>query len=262
MESAPVPTVWQCGGGRQSTAIAALIVQGRLPLPDYAVMADTDRERTSTWEYMKAVLRPHLIEAGVNLVVVPKSEWTTVDVWAGADGKTCLLPVFTTFSGTLSKLPVYCSSKWKSRPIQRFLKERLGLTKWVNWFGMSLDEMRRVRQRDDKGNLNWYPLIQGIPMRASECINLVVNIMGWPEPPHSACAECPNQGNSEWRDMRKNWPADFERACLFDEWIRETDPTIFLHFSGVPLREANLEAEPTAITGQLTLSCDSGFCMV
>jgi len=35
--------VWASGGGVQSTAIAALIVLGRLPKPDLAVIADTGR---------------------------------------------------------------------------------------------------------------------------------------------------------------------------------------------------------------------------
>jgi hypothetical protein len=34
--------VWSYGGGKQSVAIAALIVQGKLPKPDLIVMADTD----------------------------------------------------------------------------------------------------------------------------------------------------------------------------------------------------------------------------
>jgi hypothetical protein len=41
--------VFSSGGGTQSAAIAALIVQGRLPKPDFVVIADTDYECSSTW---------------------------------------------------------------------------------------------------------------------------------------------------------------------------------------------------------------------
>jgi hypothetical protein len=36
--------LWSSGGGTQSTAIAVLILQGRLPKPDLAVIVDTERE--------------------------------------------------------------------------------------------------------------------------------------------------------------------------------------------------------------------------
>jgi hypothetical protein len=37
-------TVWSCGGGTQSAAIAALIVSGQMPVPDLSVIVDTERE--------------------------------------------------------------------------------------------------------------------------------------------------------------------------------------------------------------------------
>lgn len=43
--------VWSCGGGVQSVAIGALIVGGKLPMPDVAVIADTGRETGRTWAY-------------------------------------------------------------------------------------------------------------------------------------------------------------------------------------------------------------------
>ena len=46
-------TVWSYGGGTQTAAIAVLILQGRLPKPDIAVMADTGREIASTWDYLR-----------------------------------------------------------------------------------------------------------------------------------------------------------------------------------------------------------------
>ena len=36
--------IWNYGGGAQSCAIAVLILQGRLPKPDFAVIADTGRK--------------------------------------------------------------------------------------------------------------------------------------------------------------------------------------------------------------------------
>ena len=52
--------IWSYGGGTQSAAIAALIVSGKLPVPDVAVIADTGREVSSTWDYLRDVVQPAL----------------------------------------------------------------------------------------------------------------------------------------------------------------------------------------------------------
>lgn len=254
------PSIWSCGGGTQSAAIAALIILGRLPKPDYAVMVDTEREKSATWLYLKHVLRPNLEEAGVNLVVVPKSRYATVDVWGGKDKRSCLLPCFTTQSGELGKLTNYCSGEWKRRVVTRYLKQELRLANWISWLGMSTDEMHRMRMRDENKHENYYPLVQAIPMRRSDCYALCTETMGWPPPPRSACAECPNQSDEEWKDTRDNWPADFERACQFDEEIRLTDPHLFLHHSGKPLREVDFDAQGAFSFNER--GCDSGYCFV
>lgn len=76
----PRANVWSYGGGTQSVAIAALIIQGRLPKPDYAVIADTGMEKQSTWDYMDNVTNPALKSIGlanpasVELLDVSESE--------------------------------------------------------------------------------------------------------------------------------------------------------------------------------------------
>jgi hypothetical protein len=59
-------TVWSYGGGTQTAAIAVLILQGKLPKPDIAVMADTGREIQSTWDYLYTVVQPALDSIGVD----------------------------------------------------------------------------------------------------------------------------------------------------------------------------------------------------
>lgn len=272
-----LPTVWSFGGGTQSAAIAALIILGRLPKPDYAVMVDTEREKPATWMYLKYVVRPNLEAVGVDIVVVPKSRYATVDVWGGKTGRTMLLPVFTTQKGgsvshddegnvvavrhgAIGKLTNWCSGEWKREVMFRYLRREIGLTKWESWLGISTDEMARMRLRDKRGNPHWFPLIEGVPMRRSDCYSLITNTMGWPSPPRSACSECPNQNNNEWRETRDFFPEEWERVCQFDEEIRKTDPHVFLHQSGKPLREVDLDAQLDLFGGQE--GCDSGYCMV
>ena len=125
MASQGLPIVWACGGGVQSAAIAALICRGELPKPDVAVIADTEREKSTTWAYYDAVLAPNLEKAGVILHRVPKSLYAKVDLYAlkeEEDGShKILMPMFTDQSGTVGKLPLFCSKEWKARVCDRFV---------------------------------------------------------------------------------------------------------------------------------------------
>jgi hypothetical protein len=47
------------------TAIAALIVTGKVPKPDLAVIADTGREKSATWDYLERYIVPALQSVGV-----------------------------------------------------------------------------------------------------------------------------------------------------------------------------------------------------
>jgi len=60
--------VWSCGGGTQSGAIAELIRLGKLPVPDFAFMTNTGRERSSTWPFVDGFIRPALASEHSNSV--------------------------------------------------------------------------------------------------------------------------------------------------------------------------------------------------
>ena len=112
--------VWSCGGGTQSIAIAGLIVRGCLPKPEVAVIIDTEREKSSTWEYYDSILRPQLALVGIDLVRLQKSRYATVDLWRNDD---ILLPVYTNRNGA-GKLPAYCSGAF-SRLLASFPGRKL-----------------------------------------------------------------------------------------------------------------------------------------
>ena len=54
-------------------------------------------------------------------------------------------------------------------------------------------------------------------------------------------------------------PADFQRAIVLDELIRDEDSNAFVHRSGTPLRDADLGADDPQGT---LFGCDSGQCFV
>jgi hypothetical protein len=245
--------VWSCGGGTQSAAIAALIIQGRIERPAYSVMVDTEREKSSTWEFVNGVLKPRLAEVGCDLVIVPKSRYATVDLYSGNGD--LLLPIYSTQSGELSKLPGYCSNEWKARIAARWLRAQYVETaQTITWLGFSTDETRRVRAGRYR-----YPLLFDVPMSRDGCKALVRDVFGV-DPPRSACWMCPHMSDREWADIRDNHPQDFAKACALDAEIRERDPHAFLHRSGQPLIQI---ADQIGATDQMELlGCDSGMCMI
>lgn len=254
--------VWSCGGGTQSAAIGALIVLGELPKPDAAVIADTGREASATWRYLDEVLRPQLAAVGVDIMRLPHSfdgtGWNTVDLFGGQEGKTALMPMYTTEGkrhevGQTSK---FCSNEWKSRPVERYYRS-LGLTGGRIWIGFSIDEFQRMRAFDPHARWNQeYPLIERRMSRA-DCAALVTRRMGWPPPPRSSCWMCPYRTDAEWRHLKETDPADFRRATMLEKEVQAVDPHLWLHASATPLDVVNFGEGQGDL---LKDACASGMC--
>jgi hypothetical protein len=242
--------LWASGGGVQSAAIAALIVQGKLR-PDLALIVDTEREQSTTWAYMDEVTAPALASVGVTLHRVRRSDYEKLDLYSG--NGTMLMPVFTTRSGEVGKLTNYCSSYWKREIIKRWGNAQ-GVKAADTWLGFSLDEHRRATIRPEGKWRSRYPLIE-LAMNRGDCQALVAK-MGWPEPPRSSCYMCPNHTQSEWRDIRDNKPEDWQRAIHFERDMHKRDPDAFLHPDAVPLDEVDLDERNGSIFGH----CESGMC--
>lgn len=239
----------------QSAAIAALIVQGVVQKPDLAVIADTGREQSTTWKYMREIVAPALATVGVLLHRVPSSEYATVDLYGGKDGNSLLIPAYTNRSGEIGKLPAYCSNEWKRRVVQRWATS-LGVVSADMWLGISIDEMRRLTA----GHGKWghrFPLIEQ-RMSRDDCVRLVERT-GWSPAPRSSCWMCPNHTQREWRDIRDNKPDDWASAITLDVDIRKRDPHAFLHSDCVPLDEADLDERNGVLFEH---GCDSGHCFV
>jgi len=242
--------IWSSGGGVQSTAIAALICQGELK-PDLSIIVDTERELSTTWDYLDRWVNPALEKAGGKLHRIPKSEYATVDLMRNDD---LLIPAFTTESGNIGKLPTYCSNEWKQRVMRRWATEQ-GVKQADIWIGFTIDELRRVTTTIGKWQ-NKYPLIEK-RMTRGDCIALVKR-MGWPEPPRSSCWMCPNKPHHEWEWQKKNAPRDFQKAVEFEKEIQRHDEDVWLTDSGRPLEESDFSEPDDLFIGR----CDSGMCFV
>lgn len=256
--------VFSSGGGTQSTCIAALIVQGKLPKPDFVVIADTDYECGTTWVYLDSVVRPALSEIGVEIHRISgyKSIPEHGKDFLNHNGNTLLMPLWTSQNGDTGKLSGYCSARWKVEVVDRFLSREFGVTrsKYRKWIGFSMDESRRAMRmmggpEYSKGLIR-FPLIHDMPMNRYRAIQTVQE-MGWPTPPRSRCYICPNQQNTEWQDLKNNHQDEFEKAVQFEKEVQKHDPDMWLHRDCIPLNQVDF------IEKQEVLDyCSSGMCFV
>lgn len=243
--------MWSCGGGVQSSAIAALIIQEKLERPDFSVIVDTGYEKSTTWAWVDAVLTPRLAEVGVELIRIRSADWVDNAV-VNDDGKV-VIPAFAG-DGEGVKFPTWCSGVWKGKAVERFLRKQ-GVQKAQNWLGISTDEIRRVRQ----SNVWWlqrrFPLIFDVPMDRAACVRLVES-MGWPTPPQTCCWMCPNMRPDEWERMRQSSPDDFAKAVAMEEHLQKFD-NVWLTRKRIPLPQFKAKEESA---GLFDAGCESGQC--
>lgn len=244
--------VWSNGLGTQSTAIAILIAQGKLPMPTIAITADTSRERPESFAYAEQYTFPLLRSLGVQIEIASHA-LATVDLY-GKNGD-LLIPAYT--EGGNGKLSTLCSGEWKRRVCMRRLRELdYGPDNKVSlWMGMSRDEAHRMKPSDVDWMSHRYPLAMELRMSRYDCTKVVVDF-GWPKAPRSRCTICPHQNNPEWREIRAI-PADWQEAVAVDRQVTASHG-VYLHRSGVPLEEAEIDEDPPQ--PGLFDGCDSGQC--
>lgn len=241
------------GGGRQTAAMCLLIEQGRLPRPDRIVIADTGREKPSTWEYLEEIIQPRMQRIGLPVEIAPRA-LAYVDLYA--HNGDLLLPVYT----PTGKLPAFCSNEWKQRVVERYLKQS-GVADYTAWIGFALDERARIKSRAGKA----FPLVD-LALTKADC-RRIISDAGLPMPPPSSCWMCPNMGNSEWRYVRDTYPDAWEQACKLDEEIREDDQAqghagVMEPHSRVALRLAPIDDDDGRDAKLEGRQCGLGMCFV
>lgn len=247
------PIVWSSGGGVQSTAIAALICNGDLHKPDLAVIADTGREYSPVWDYLDSVVMPELAKVGVTLHIAGH-DLATVDLWSGAENNTLLIPAFTDSTSQPGMLAKYCSTEWKTRVVQRFCRSQ-GIKDANQWIGYTTDEMDRMRfYHPEKPWQHVYPLIDK-RMSRGDCMGLIEG-MGWPSPPRSACWMCPFRSDQEWQLLKEESPADFDKAVELEREVQVRDENAFLHRTCVPIDKVDFTSQPDLFSKP----CNAGGC--
>jgi len=221
------------------------------PAPDVAVFADTGAEPEQVYDWLAHLKKwlpfPVVTVSGGDLREETLAAWRGENVVAGTP------PLYVRGGAGFEHKPLNvlwrkCTQEYKLKPIRRWLQANRRGRPVVQYLGISRDEIVRMKPSGVGYITNVWPLIDAGLTRHS-CLTWMERA-GWPRPPRSACTFCPYRTNAQWRDLRDLHPSDWDDAVEFDRAIRTVPEKLdgakvfgqaFVHRSGVPLEEANIE---------------------
>lgn len=247
--------VLSLGAGVQSTTLLLMSCEGKLPMLDAAIFADTGWEPGQVYEHLDRISAV-AADAGVPVLRVSKGNLRKDLVTPGS--RFASIPYFIRNpDGSDGIVRRQCTSEYKLAPIGRKVRELLGARPPAfrrvpkgktaeQWIGFSSDEIGRVNDADRVSYITKrYPLIElGMDRKACE---RWLRSRGWDSVAKSACIGCPYHGNRMWRDLRDNRPDEWADAVEFDAAIRKGGSRgvligqAFLHRSRVPLAAAPID---------------------
>lgn len=215
------------GAGVQSSTMLFMAAHGLIgPMPDAAIFADVGWEPPHVYRWLEYVTE----RVPFPVYIVSKGNLREDIERFGEDGyRLATPPLFVkNDEGKLGLMRRQCTVEYKITPVRQKIREMIGLQPRQHgpkvpvveqWIGISMDEIERVRQSDDKWVQNRWPLIEA-GMDRRQCIDWMI-ANEYPEPPKSACIGCPYHSDIAWEDMRVNDPESFADAVAVDRMIRE-----------------------------------------
>lgn len=260
------------GGGVQSTAALVLAAQGRIDFPLFLFSnVGDDSENPATLRYVEEYAWPYAAEHGIKLVELQRVMQRTGEsrtLWQDLtreNSKSLKIPVRMSNGapGTRS-----CTADYKIGVIGRELKRR-GATannKATVGIGISVDEIHRANNRRCEPHEEIvYPLLD-LGLRRIDC-QRIIREAGLPVPEKSSCFFCPFHRPETWHDMRRQQPAEFEKACQLEDLLNERRDQlgkdhVWLTRFNRPLREAIPDGvDLLPMFDEADGACDSGWCM-
>ena len=180
------------GAGVQSTTIGEMSLMGILPWSDHMIFADTGYESPATYKHLL------WLESRLGRPIHRVSKGNIKLDYAQNDGRRVASMPFFTGNGGMTRRQ--CTREYKVDIIQKKIRELVGLKPYQRakgievelWFGISMDEARRIRMSDKPWIVNRYPLIEDLakPYTRTDCLRWMEDY-GFPEPPRSSCIACP-----------------------------------------------------------------------
>lgn len=265
------------GAGVQSSTMALMAAAGEIgPMPTAAIFADTQAEPASVYTWLdwleKQLPFPVIRVTAGSLTDRALEMRTTKD---GRKFSKTDIPMFTrNHDGTTGKIMNRsCTADYKIRPIIREVRRLASIKRGqksigvIQWIGISLDEVQRMKPSREKWCEHRWPLID-LRMKRHDCLRWM-EANGFPMPPRSSCIYCPYHSNNEWRRLRDQEPNEWQKAVEFERQLQATKAasgnfktTPFLHRSCVPLDQVDLSTDSERGQGELWGNECEGMCGV
>ena len=246
------------GAGVQSSTMALMAAAGEItPMPAAAIFADTQAEPKSVYVWLDWLEKQ--LPFPVYRVTAGSLEQQALEMRVTKDGRKFTktdIPFFTLSAGNqIGKIKHRsCTQDFKIHPIRKLIRRLAGIKRGqktvgvIQWIGISLDEIYRMKESRQPWQQNRWPLVEKRINRA-QCLRWMT-AHNFPEPPRSACVFCPFHGDAEWRRMKTNEPYEFEKAVRFEKAVQlakantvNIRATLFLHRSCKPLGELDFSTE-------------------
>jgi len=192
-------TILSFGAGVNSTAIIALALLKKIPMPDYIVFSDTGAEWPYTYKYMD-----YLENQGIKITYLE----------GGNKGMT-LIEYCQIKNFIPSRMNRWCTDYWKITPIGKFAKGFDEEFKMM--IGIDAGEAHRAIRSRCKGRI--FPLIE-MGIDRNEC-KRIIKKAGLGVPQKSDCFICPYQKKRQWIDLKKYHPelwkvaVELEKGSIF-----------------------------------------------
>ena len=253
------------GAGVQSTTLYLMFMRGDLaPQINYAIFADTGEEPAPVYrhlEWLKSLNGPPILVRSIG-----KLGEGLKPGWRATGQRYASIPAHDSDEPEPPKglIRHQCSRQYKLEVIEQTIRnEIVGLNPhqlfpryevhvW-QYLGISFDEAgRAARTRLRFAEMPWatpeFPLIER-QMTYFMCQRWLQTFGVPHEVSRPACVFCPHRSNDEWRWLRDNDPAGFQRAVEIDVALRtpvnivnrNLEQKLYVHRSCVPLAEAFLE---------------------
>lgn len=249
-ERSMIPHIISLGAGVQSSCMALMAKHGIItPMPTAAIFADTGDEPESVYAWLDWLERQ--LPFPVHRVTAGKLSDEALRMRVTKDGRKfsrTTIPFFT-LSATGEEGRIVnrsCTADFKIKPIMKCARKLGGIKRGqktvgvVQWIGISLDEIQRIKPARAAWAESRWPLIE-MRMTRRLCLEWMRE-GGYPEPPRSACVYCPFHNATEWRRLQVDEPMEFAKAVQFEKDVQAAKAstesfasTPFLHRSCKPL---------------------------
>jgi len=213
------------GAGVQSSTMALMAAKGEIgPMPAAAIFADTQAEPASVYQWLDWLEK----QLPFPVYRVTAGSLTTTALTVNTNKKTGkaylrkLIPAYTLNpDGSKGLLGRDCTLDHKIQPLTKKARE-LGKIKHgqkhigvIQWIGISLDEVSRMKPSRLPWSQHRWPLIE-LEMSRHDCFRWMEK-NGFPKPPRSACVYCPFHSDHEWRRLKTEEPSAFADAVKFEK---------------------------------------------